>query len=363
MDPVAHTLVGATLAETGLRRVTAKATPALLIGANLPDVDGIAMAWGRDAGLLFRRGWTHGVLAMGVLPLLLAGGLWAWHRWRPPRDGPPLRPGPLLGLCALGVWSHPLLDWLNTYGVRLLMPFSERWFYGDAVFIIDPWMWLMAGAAVVLAGSASRPSAVAWVVLATAASGLVLGRGSVPLVAKVVWLLGVGLVVAARLRRGPTPAAPRVALACIAGLALYVGAMLEGSAWARDQVTKVLGAEGLKPERLMVGALPARPFAREGVALAQGHYHLFEVDRLREEAVRRLYPPVPISGRDPVIDAALRSSSVRGFLGWVRFPHYTVEANGDGHRVWLRDLRYATPEQQRGFGITTVELGPGLKPR
>jgi len=36
---------------------------------------------------------------------------------------------------------HPTLDWLNTYGMRWLMPFSGRWFYGDAVFIVDPGCW------------------------------------------------------------------------------------------------------------------------------------------------------------------------------------------------------------------------------
>ena len=43
--------------------------------------------------------------------------------------------------------THPVLDWLNNYGIRLLMPFSPRWFYGDAVFIIDPWLWLALGGA------------------------------------------------------------------------------------------------------------------------------------------------------------------------------------------------------------------------
>ena len=44
---------------------------------------------------------------------------------------PPARVGPLLLISYLGVLSHVLLDYLNNYGVRLLMPFSDRWFYGD----------------------------------------------------------------------------------------------------------------------------------------------------------------------------------------------------------------------------------------
>lgn len=51
MDPLAHTLFGATLAETGLKRLSRYATPTLLIGANLPDIDAVATAFGRDTSL------------------------------------------------------------------------------------------------------------------------------------------------------------------------------------------------------------------------------------------------------------------------------------------------------------------------
>ena len=60
--------------------------------------------------------------------------------------------------------SHVALDLLNNYGVRLLMPFSNRWFYGDAVFIIDPWLWLTLGAGIWLTrrrGIADRGAACA----------------------------------------------------------------------------------------------------------------------------------------------------------------------------------------------------------
>ncbi len=69
MDPLAHTLVGASLSETRLSRL---ATPTLILSANAPDIDVVSMAFGRDPSLGFRRGWTHGVLAMVVLPLALA---------------------------------------------------------------------------------------------------------------------------------------------------------------------------------------------------------------------------------------------------------------------------------------------------
>ena len=60
----------------------------------------------------------------------------------------PVRFGPLLLLSYIGAISHPLLDILNTYGLRWMMPFSERWFYGDSVFIIDIWLWAVLAAGV-----------------------------------------------------------------------------------------------------------------------------------------------------------------------------------------------------------------------
>src|SRR6188472_1371941 len=71
IDPVCHTLVGAGLARSGLASRTAFATTTLLIGANLPDVDVLAYFWGPGADLAFRRGWTHGVLALALWPLVL----------------------------------------------------------------------------------------------------------------------------------------------------------------------------------------------------------------------------------------------------------------------------------------------------
>ena len=64
---------------------------------------------------------------------------------------PPIRPVQLLLLSYIGVILHVLMDLLNNYGVRLLMPFSQRWFYGDVLFIIDPWLWIDLGAGVWLA--------------------------------------------------------------------------------------------------------------------------------------------------------------------------------------------------------------------
>lgn len=83
-----------------------------------------------------------GRAACALAVALLAFDRWQARRGARPAARVPVRLQPLLLLSFIGACSHLLLDYLNTWGIRLLMPFSERWFYGDAPFIVDPWIWL-----------------------------------------------------------------------------------------------------------------------------------------------------------------------------------------------------------------------------
>jgi inner membrane protein len=149
MDNLTHSLVGAVLGQAGLKRTTGLAMPALIIGANLPDVDAACFVWLEGTEhLAFRRGITHGPPALVLLPLVLAGILWGWDRWQArsgnrPEARLPVRFGWLYAMAFIGCLSHPALDWLNIYGIRLLEPFSSQWFYGDTLFIIDVWLWAL----------------------------------------------------------------------------------------------------------------------------------------------------------------------------------------------------------------------------
>lgn len=151
MDNLTHSLVGALIGQAGLKRKTGLAMPALIIGANLPDVDAACLFWLDGVEHLgFRRGITHGPPAMVLLPLVLAGLLYGFDRWQAGRGKRPVDRLPvnfkwLYALALLGCLTHPALDWLNVYGIRLLEPFSSQWFYGDTLFIIDVWLWALLG--------------------------------------------------------------------------------------------------------------------------------------------------------------------------------------------------------------------------
>jgi inner membrane protein len=149
VDNLTHSLVGALIGQAGLKRRTGLAMPALIIGANLPDIDAACTVYGLES-LALRRGLTHGPIAWVLLPLALAAILYGYDRWqakrgRRPEGRLPVHFGWLYALAFIACLTHPALDWLNSYGIRLLEPFSSRWFYGDVLFIIDLWLWLGLG--------------------------------------------------------------------------------------------------------------------------------------------------------------------------------------------------------------------------
>ena len=346
MDPIAHTLFGATLAETGLKRRSRYATATLLIGANLPDIDVIASLWGSDAALYHRRGWSHGVIALVVLPLLLAAAIWLWHRWRrqPGDQAPPFRPGVVLALSFLAVWSHPLLDWLNTYGVRLLMPFDGRWFYGDTLFIIDPWVWLLAAAGVVVARSRTYPSIAGWILLGALMSALILNSDVAPPAVKPAWIAALAMLAALcwRLRSGAFELT--LARASTATLVVYVCAV-----YGMARLAESNAAERFPAREVQSNPIPGLPHAHRIVVADDTLYRVIVADGTVYE--------LPREEPDPIVRAALASPSIRGFANWTRFPYWKVEETEGSWIVRFWDLRYQGPDLSgAGIGFAQVEV-------
>ena len=153
MDNLTHSLVGATLAELALPAGAPRATRrtffiAGIVAANLPDADLVYTSITPPplGALLHHRGHTHTMAGLVVLGLAMAA-IWML---------PSLRAavGPLRRrfwiLLAIALTSHLVLDSWNSYGVHPFWPLSSRWYYGDAVFIMEPWLWLLLGTAATL---------------------------------------------------------------------------------------------------------------------------------------------------------------------------------------------------------------------
>ncbi len=359
LDPIAHTLAGATLAQTGLKKLTPLATATLLIGANLPDIDGVMSFFGSDTSLYYRRGITHGILAQMLLPFLLTAGVLAFDRWVRRRRHPecsPVRPRQILLLAFLSVLSHPFLDWLNTYGVRLLMPFSGRWFYGDTLFIVDAWMWLLMGAATVLAYSESRRSQWLWIGLGVATSWLVSQAAFVPLAAKVLWWVGIVTIVGVRIKGMPISRNKFVALGGLTVFGFYLIALTFGNHHAQNKVEDWLNSyQGETLTDVMIGPVPANPFYREVIAVSATHYYGLRVPIFDHNAIEQRFQRVPLPKIDPIIKSALSNPEIRGFVNWMRFPVYDVQEVSQGYRVLIRDLRYVRPDQETAVGIGMAE--------
>jgi len=300
----------------------------MVIGANLPDIDAFVYLTGSGStGLTFRRGWTHGVLAMVVLPFVLAG-LMTWvgrtlaerrEQHGRPSTAPPIVPSQLLLLSAIAIWTHPLFDLLNTYGVRLLMPFSSRWFYGDTLFIIDPWAWLALGIGAFISIQRAR--------------GVPAGAGS----------------------DGAMSRAERPARIAIALVVTYIAAMAASSRVGRAIVERQAVAAGLQSSlRIMVAPEPVTPFSR---AVVRDMGLWYEVGRLTWSAA----PHYEIAG-DPILKTsnaatltAMSTGEGRQFWSWTRFPFAEVSTTNDSVVVRFDDVRYARPGQ-RSFASVTITL-------
>ena len=299
MDNLCHTLTGAALSEAGLKERTRFAGAALMIAANLPDIDVLAFMTGTPS-VAIRRGWTHGVLAQALLPVFLTAGFLMLDRWRPPRrDGARVRGAALLLLGYIGVLSHVAMDWLNNYGVRLLMPYSGRWFYGDSIFIVDPWLWL------------------------TFATGAVLAR---------------------RARR------PAIAAAAVVVAALYIAAMVMSARAARQFVIESwTTAEGRPPVQLMVGPVPIDPLRRTVIVDAGDYYRRGTFSWIPRRLT--LNPArIPKNDRDPAAVQAQADRQFKAILVWARFPYYELTKDPDGVRVTVADMRFGP----RLFKATTI---------
>ena len=202
MDNVTHTLIGALLGETvarttqpdprglpgDVRRNLLVATAA--IGSNLPDVDVLySFIGGKLNYLLQHRGHSHTIVGA----LLLAAVAFAIARWQLKSRGHSPAPRDvhwLAGVFVITPLLHIGMDFTNNYGVHPFWPLSNRWFFGDAVFIAEPLLW----AACAPLAFTFRTLLARLIVAAVLAIGigLALFSGLVPLLPAIVLIVVIG---------------------------------------------------------------------------------------------------------------------------------------------------------------------------
>jgi inner membrane protein len=269
LDNLTHTLIGLVAGETIARSVptpaaglpaSARRTALLvmgMVGGNLPDAD---LLWSMQfaAGdrltyLVEHRGYTHTLVACAALAVLLLMGTLAWLRWRGHRIRAP--DARLLAVMALlAVLLHLGMDALNEYGVHPFWPWNSRWYYGDALFIVEPLCWLaLAPLYFSLQTPAARVFAGTVLVLACSAVLVFHQFGAVWWTVPVLTLL---------LLYGGRRLAPRTASWVATGLLLaVVGAFSLAHATAERQVQRLARVQfpGATTLDIVMSPAPAHP--------------------------------------------------------------------------------------------------------
>ena len=307
MDNLTHSMVGAVLGQMGLKRKSGLGMATIIIAANIPDIDATCTFLGTQS-LALRRGLTHGPIAMLLLPLALAAIMVGVDRWQArrgtrPQSRPPVHFLWLWLIAQIGTLSHPAFDWLNSYGVRLLSPFSDQWFHGDTLFIIDIWLWVLLIGGYLWARRGERIDA-----------AHMMNRARI--------------------------------IFTIASAYIFSNGVMTGVAEAK--ATDWLSSQGVRSDLVVANPRPFLPWRREILWRGGGRYGAFPWSALSSASpAASAATGEPTGMDDPAIDLArTRDDDVRAFLFWSRMPLARREENGD---LVLMDQRFADRYSSSSF--------------
>jgi inner membrane protein len=375
MDNLTHTLVGLTAAKAGLERLSPGATVVCMLAANAPDADILAAFGGSWFYLRHHRGITHsivGTLAIALLiPLLFYAGDLIIARLR--RRAPRVRLRGLVIASLLLSASHPLMDWTNNYGVRPLLPWSGRWFYGDLVFIVDPWLWLSLGGASFLLTAKARWRSIAWGALALLATVafviLPLRTGETyPLASRAVWLAWLVCLIVAHRMNIATRWKSSIALAALAFVVVYWGVLsvLHGRALTRARVVAESQATERQESLLRVAAMPslADPSLWRVLAETDRATYRFDTSLLTRVETELRSPAALTRFEKPQGEAAelaaraAEDERAKIFLDFARFPATRVQTQNCAEELLVQfaDLRFTEPGTPRRTGNFGLEI-------
>jgi inner membrane protein len=317
MDPITHTLTGLALSRAGLNRLSAHATPVLLLAANAPDVDIVTAPWGAVNYLHYHRHITHAFLTFPLMALLAVVIVWPFAR-------KPFDWKWTYGVALVGALSHPLLDWMNAYGIRFFLPFSGKWHALSISSLTDFWIF-----------------------------GALLVAAVAPWFSKLV-----SSEIGARPGTGRGWAITALCFLVLYGCGRYL---------LHERALAVLDArvyDGLAPQRVEALPGPLNPFRWRGLVETGPFYSVCDVNLLGEfdpSAGLVLYKPEPDARQTVAAAAARRTEAFRVFLDFSEYPYWRftdVDQPDGGIRVEVMDLRFGTPPRM-GFVAQAVVDGAG----
>ena len=360
MDNLTHSLVGLTAAKAGLEKLSPGATLLCLVAANAPDGDILVLPFGdRWTYLHHHRGITHsivGVICIALfLPLLFYAVDWLWSRFR--NQPPQVNLKGLLLVSFIVSATHPLLDFTNNYGIRPFLPWDPKWVYGDFVFIVDPYLWLILGGACFLLSAKTMTGKIVWgVVAAIITFLLVFSQRSSSLpnirVIALIWIVGLLALIVLFVKGAGRRWGRKIAFVAFALMLCHWGFLAfqhsRAVARANEEAARFVSPNGERVLRLAAMPTLANPFRWDCAFETDQATYRFNFG-LSDEAppgnvIRYSKPPPGLT------DKVVEQRPGRIFLGFARFPVMRLEDPGCTSRtlVQLADLRYTEPGSSRG---------------
>jgi inner membrane protein len=351
MENITHSLFGVALYRSGFERYVPNSMLLWIIGANLPDIDVVVNFFGKTAYLDHHRGFTHSLPGIVTLSILLAT-VWFYFKKRHYLANrskskeedikfiPPIWHRLFLA-SFLAVGTHPLLDALNNYGVKPFQPFSQKWFYGDLVFIVDPWIWLILGGAVFLSSKRSRNLAAIWIVLAVVAWQVMFFSGRVASLAIALWTFGVSLIGVLRLKLKAlflinSFLVVRVALVFFCS---YLLILFYFQSRALEKVSIYLQKELKEPLiKFSVSPTPANPFAWEYLAESDSYFYYGKVDLVNNNV--SIPKQIFVERNNAILKKALETKEGKAMKNFSRYLIADFEPGNFVTTVTLCDGRY-----------------------
>jgi len=352
VENLAHSLVGACLGRAGLAEKVPGGTLALVAIANIPDIDVVSSFWGELFYLKYHRGITHSIIGSLAISAACAVLLWAFGRWR----SHPARFLEVFISVMIVAATHPLLDFTNSYGLRPFLPFSASWYYGDLVFIVDPYLWLILGAGVFLTAKRKRLMRSIWLLAVAGASTLVFwagwALGQWGMIA--VWVGAIALALVLKSRRTVWPG--RAAAASLALMCAYWGFLAVMHWHTLNNVYPQIQARypGIRRDTVAVTPRAATPlqwdvFFQDDETLYYGKASSFH-------GVNPQFAAISRNAGHPSAQAAAHSCPGAVFAEFARYEVFEVDEVEGSAVVKIKDARFVLPSGERGFGTLTIRL-------